>query len=410
MAERITQRTIAKLSAPERGNRILYDAEVPGFGVRITSAGAVSFVLNYHIRGRERRYTIGRWPETSATAARATAIGLRGRIAAGDDPLEEREQRLAEPTVSDLASEYLAGYAATQKRAGSIRNDRGILANVVIPRLGALRLSAVGQRDIEALKSALKATPVHANRSLALLSKMFNLAIRDGWCTENPVHGVARFQEQARDRWLSEEELQRLTHAVDEYSDQNAADAIRLILLTGSREGETLKAEWSEFDLDRGVWTKPSHHTKLKRVSHVPLSAEALALLRRMKANGGGALLFPGRKEERARVTLRKVWIAICRNAGLAESYTIQGKRRLLARYRPTCRVHDLRHTFASHLATGGTSLHIVGKLLGHVRPETTMRYAHLQDSALREAADRFGDVYKAASNKASRRKEPVSA
>jgi hypothetical protein len=112
MAERITQRTVANPRSPTRGNRILYDRETPGFGVRITPAGVVSFVLNYRIRGRERRYTIGRHPELTATAARERAMQLRVGLINGYDPLEGREQERLEPTVNELATEYLS--TATQ--------------------------------------------------------------------------------------------------------------------------------------------------------------------------------------------------------------------------------------------------------------------------------------------------------
>ena len=100
MAEKITQKVIGKLQTPPNGNRIHYDSEIPGFGARITAAGVVSFVLNYHIHGRERRFTIGRYPELTAMAARERALQLRGRILDGHDPLQEREQQRGEPKIS----------------------------------------------------------------------------------------------------------------------------------------------------------------------------------------------------------------------------------------------------------------------------------------------------------------------
>src|ERR1019366_3151568 len=120
MAERITQRTIANLRLPTRGNRILYDREIPGFGVRITPAGAVSFILNYRIRGRER------------------AMQRRVEIMDGYDPLEARQQDRLEPTVNELATEYLNRHAVTHKRASSVRNDREMINNIIRPALGSL--------------------------------------------------------------------------------------------------------------------------------------------------------------------------------------------------------------------------------------------------------------------------------
>lgn len=387
---RIADGFIRKLVPPESGNRIVYDSEIPGFGIRITSAGVMSFVLNYRIHGRERRFTIGRYPELTATAARERGRQLRGRILDGHDPLEEREQSRTEPTMGDLAQQYLDRYASAHKRPSSLRNDRQMIQGIIRPRIGNLRLRAVGRRDIEALHASLKATPYRANRVLALLSKMFSLAAAWGWRADNPARGVPRFQEDKRERWLSLDELRRLTEALDAYRDQNAANALRLLLLTGAREGEVLKADWTQIDLARGIWTKPSHHTKQRRTEYTPLNRPALELLRSMAPKTSGPL-FPG-VNGGARVTLLRPWVQVCRAAGLVEVRTHPGKRRKVIRsYHPTLRIHDLRHTFASHLVSGGMGLQIVGKLLGHTLPQTTARYAHVADEALRDATERFG-------------------
>ncbi len=255
-------------------------------------------------------------------------------------------------------------------------------------------MRAVGQRDIERLHGSLKDTPYQANRVLALLSKMFRLAAEWNWREDNPVRGVARYHEDKRETWLTIAELSRIERALGEYQDPEAADALRLLIVTGSREGEVLSADWSQFDLERGVWTKPSHHTKQKRVEHVPLNRAAIAILAKMQEDRRSNYLFPGKQGPR--VTLRRPWVQVLRAAGLVDEYEVLGKRRRpLKRFRPKVRIHDLRHTFASHLVSRGESLHKVGKLLGHTSPQTTARYAHLDDKALRATANSFGDVYR---------------
>ena len=160
------------------------------------------------------------------------------------------------------------------------------------------------------------------------------------------------------------------------HPNQRAANAVRFQLLTGARIGEVLAARWSDIDLERGVWIKPSHHTKQKRTEHLPLSAPALALLAEMqeRAGAGERYLFPGNAPEKPLRGIKKFWRDVTQQAAL-EDY----------------RLHDNRHTHASHLVSSGLSLEIVGRLLGHTNPLTTKRYAHLADDPLRAAAERFG-------------------
>ncbi len=396
---KITETTVKNLKPPQSGNRITWDDEIKGFGVRITSTGVIAFVLSYRSHGEKRRYTIGRSPELSATAARTRAGKLKVDLLDGKDPMEQKLQSSLEPTFKELSEQYLT-HAETYKRAGSLRNDRGNIRRL-LPQWGTRQIKAITTRDIEKLKGDLKATPYHANRTLALLSKMFNLAVKWKWRPDNPVTGIPKFHEDRRERWLSMEELGRLDQALHKYQDQNAADAIRLLLLTGAREGEALKSDWTQFDLERGVWTKPSHATKQNRTEHIPLNKPALALLRQMKSKSGSGRLFPGASAKgSARVTLRRPWKQLCKAAGLSQAVEHKGKRRTITRHKPTVRIHDLRHTYASHLVSNGVSLQVVGKLLGHTRVQTTERYAHLANEALQDGTNRFGDIFTAANRK----------
>lgn len=412
MATRITQKAIEKLK-PGPEQVLLWDSEIRGFGVRLTPGGVFSFILNYRFAGRECRMTIARYPEWNVTAARNKALELRGQIAKGDDPLEEIETARGLPVFRELAREYTE---SVEKRASTKRNDLAMLESILSPRLGRLRAADVHTEDLEKVHRSMKATPYRANRVLALASAMFSWAMRNEhsrrrWgVTTNPARGVPRYPEPKRERWLTEQELDRLQRALDDYEDQDAADALRLLVLTGSRAGEVLHARWEQFDIPRGIWTKPSHATKQKKTEHMPLSAAALVVLKHLAARREKELaarrekgapanptpfLFTGRDADKARTTIRRPWVAACKAAGLAESYTINGKKNgnELVRWRPTVRLHDLRHSFASHLVSKGESLHIVGKLLGHTQPQTTARYAHLSDGALRDAANHFGQI-----------------
>jgi integrase len=413
MKIRITQTFATRVKLPAKGNRIHYDSEIPGFGLRVTEKGAKGFVLNYVIHGRERRYTIGSLGEYTAETARDKAIELRQQIRDGVDPfavLEQRKQEALEAearqrTLKQLSDAYLKQYAEPTKRPGSVYDDKSLLNGVILPHLGKVPLGQLTRRDINELHAALKATPYRANRALALLHHMFEWAISDDsgeWTMDkNPAAGVKKYHEEKRDRWLSEEELQRLADALEEYPRQcwkvagvskkqrdwlqaearRAMDALRLIMVTGCRKGEALTAKWTDFDFARGVWTKPSHHTKEKKTEHVTLNQQALALLEGMERKG--EYLFPGRtKASRTKgggtkndhlQDVKYPWAKVCKLAKL------EGVR-----------VHDLRHSFASHLVSSGVSLPVIGKLLGHTQPQTTARYAHLADNPQREAANKF--------------------
>lgn len=192
---------------------------------------------------------------------------------------------------------------------------------------------------------------------------------------DNPVKGIERYPEEKRNRWLDNDEVQRLWDVLNEYNNQDVANAIRLLLLTGSRRNEVLHATWDQFDLDNSVWTKPAHTTKQKRMEHLPLSAQAISILKTMKSKSNSSFLFPGKTSNKPVQGIKKAWHTIRKKAELSD-----------------VRLHDLRHTYASHLVSNGLSLSIVGKLLGHTQVSTTQRYAHLADEPLRNATAFFGN------------------
>ena len=212
MGEKLTEKLVRELTAPGNGNRIVYDTEVRGFGARITAAGSRSFVLNYRINGRERRHTIGQFPVWSVRTAREEAAKLKRDIDRGRDPVGEREEARSAPTVAELADRYLAEHAEAKKKASSVEEDRRNLRSHVKPELGDLKVAGVTSEDIARLHSLMRRTPVAANRTLSLLSKMFVLA--ETWKLRpqntNPCRGIDRYPEHSRERLISPEELTRL--------------------------------------------------------------------------------------------------------------------------------------------------------------------------------------------------------
>lgn len=354
---------------------VYWDSSLPGFGIRVKPSGFKSYLIQYRVRetGRSKRKTIGQHgPLLSFSQARSIATGLLSDVVRGGDPVAESKAIRNAPTMQELCTQYLEVHAIPKKRPKSVANDRSMLDRLILPKFGHQKTRDVSHNDIQNFHNSLKATPYQANRALSLLSKMFELSIKWGVRADNPAKGIQRFHEEKRHRWLGVEELARLSEALNHHPNRNAANAIRLQLLTGARIGEVLSATWNEFDLDRGVWIKPSHHTKQKRTEHLPLSKAAVSLLNEIKNTAGEAnIVFPGRSPDKPIVALKKFWRSVLSDADISDY-----------------RIHDNRHTHASQLVSSGMSLAIVGRLLGHTNPITTQRYAHIADDPLRAAAE----------------------
>jgi integrase len=386
MAQHLTDAVVRRLPAPAKGNKVSYDAAVTGFGIRITAGGARSYVLRYRVRGsmRERTYTIGDAAHWGCTAARTEAKRLKLVIDQGGDPQGDLQDERTAPTMLDLTQRFEVEHLP-RLRPMSRTYYPQVLKDRVLPFFGAkTKVADVTYGDIDRFHRAITAegSPYAANRYLSVLSKMFSLAVRWGMCERNPCKGVERNYEAKRRRYLSGDELARLTTALAEHDDQQAANIVRLLLLTGARRGEVFALRWADVDLGTGVWTKLGSTVKQKTDHIVPLSAPARQLLAEIRAAQRplGSHVFPGRYGHGHRETINKNWTRLCQAAGLA-----------------SLRIHDLRHSYASHLASAGFSLPTIGALLGHSSPATTSRYAHLLDDPLREATERVGAVIAAA-------------
>ena len=384
MADRLTENQCRKLVPPAERYTIVFDSDVPGFALRVTAGGTKAFVLDYRVKGtgRQRRVTIGRFPSWSVSAARERAKALRREIDEGGDPRGAFEEERAAPTVDDLIARFCAEHLP-KKRPVTHRNYRYLIDKHIAPALGNLKVADVAFTDIDRLHRKVSArAPYNANRMVAVLSKMFALAIRWQMRTDNPAKGVERNSEEKRARYLKGDELARLTAALIEHPDRQAADFIRMLLLTGARRGETFAIRWTDLDLAEGIWAKPAASTKQKTKHEVPLSAPARQLLAEIRARQKpkSDFVFPGEGGIGHIVDVKKQWAKLCKAAG------IDGLR-----------LHDLRHSFASQLASAGASLPLIGALLGHSNPTTTHRYAHLFDDPQRAAVEKVAAIIDAA-------------
>jgi integrase len=374
----LTDTMIKKLPAPSRGAKIFFDAETPGLGVRIMASGHRSFIFDYRIFGRQRRMTIGDFPTWSIHAAREHARSLRVDVDKGFDPLDERQRFTQAATMQELWPEYKAKHLPTLSER-SQADQRSMFEKRIVPHFGKMKLYEIRYADIQAFHSKLtrESGAVRANRILEVVRKALNLALRLEWIERNYAEGFQRNPELPREEFLTKSQIDGLMQALTRNQGNPSAHILMLLLLTGARKSEVMFATWNQFDLDAGVWTKAAATVKQRREHRVPLSSNALALLRLLKEEATTPYLFPSRASQRHMVDIKRFWQSIKKEAGLGEKV----------------RIHDLRHTFASVLASEGESLSIIGRLLGHTQAQTTLRYAKLYDESLRAAANKVGKV-----------------
>lgn len=373
---KLTKRVVEGLETDPTKRIEVWDTEVTGFFARVYPTGKKTYFLQFRNKNREsRKVKIGVHGSITTELAREQAVKLSLEIAGGGDPsvkLVVKED--CTHTMTELGEKYLVLHAKPNKSPTCYQEDASILKNIILKRFADMTVESITTLDLQNLQTDLQKKPYRANRTRSLLHKMFKLAVQWGWRLDNPVSGVSKYKEFKRHRWLDDEEVKRLFAVLDTYHSQNVANIIRLLLLTGARYNEVVSATWDQFDLEKGTWTKPAHSTKQRDMHHVPLSSAVLELLKDMKDEAESHFLFPGKVPDQPLKDIKKAWHTIRTRAGF-----------------PDVRIHDLRHTHASHLVSSGLSLSIVGKLLGHTQASTTQRYAHLADEPLRQAAELFG-------------------
>ncbi len=409
----LTKRHVDSLEFIKNGDYLVWDQRLRGFGVRVrehrAKDGTVqrrkTFVVGYRPRGSRqyRRFAIGVYGPMTVEQARIEALRHLSAVSQGDDPLEAKRAERAAQTVRELGERFLS-HVDDRRKHTTAREYRRLWTKHVVPEFGSRKVADVSADEVRRLHKQLKKTPYVANRLLALLGAFFTFAGQEGVrpAYESPVRSVEPYPELARERFLTAEEFGRLGAALDraereglrpapkyrkfaaspktaKHRPNNADDpvksspvaiaAIRLLILTGCREGEILSLRWDAVDLERGYLRLAD--TKTGR-SVRPLAQSAAALLETLPRISGNPFVLPGAKAGEHLKEIKRVWYAVRHAAGLDE-----------------VRLHDLRHSFASVPASDGESLLIVRALLGHKRASTTERYAHLADDPVKRAADR---------------------
>ncbi len=375
MSHKVTDKTVKAMAPPSSGNRITYDSEVKGFGVRITAAGSRSFVLNYRRKadGLERRWTIGSFPDWGAGAAREEAQRLKRLVDGGADPVGAHRGEREAPTVADLCDRFIEEYLP-RKRDSTRKSYGRLIAVNIRPPLGRLKVANVDYREVDALhRSISKRTPYEANRTLAVLSRMFSVAIRWKWRTDNPCKGIERNDEAKRRRYSHPGRVAAAHQGVCGAPRPGGGGHLPAVAVDRRKEGGSSFREVGAIRSENRHMDQAGGDYQAAHRAHRAAVGTGSPVARQSEADFG--IRFP-RHAGGHRVEVKESWAAICKVAGIAN-----------------LRMHDLRHSYASHLASAGVGLHTIGALLGHTQPSTTHRYAHLMDDPLRTATERVGAI-----------------
>ena len=365
---RLTDRAVARLRPREREYTV-WDNQVAGLGVRVRPTGGQSYVLLEDTGGRSRRVSLG--PVSLKTVAEVRrecharkaepepeATGALGRVAPLFRDFVEGAWKEA----------HFDGYKPSTRKGVQSLFDRQLL-----PAFGSKPLDRITLAHISRWFDRFSRTaPGNANHALDLLTQIIIFAIARGHLETNPAQAVERNPRRILTRFLSREEVARLHHVLDRqtrHSRREQADIIRLLLLTGCRRSEVLRLRWSEVDRDRLVLADGKTGPRI-----VPLNTPARRILERCP-RGGSPFVFPSPKDPALpRSRNLPFWDRARREAGIED-----------------VRLHDLRHTHASHAVMNGVPVPVVSRLLGHSDVRTTLRYAHLGDREIEDAAERVG-------------------
>lgn len=373
---KLTRGYIGSIPTPSAGHTLVWDTEIRGFAVVVSPKGRATFILKHRTRaGVQRKPTVGVLGDVTLDQARSNARAILAAVWAGGDPIGARHRDRGAPTVADLCRDYIARHVEVHLKPSTQKKVRSYVTRHILPALGAKRARDVEWEDVARLHRSMAGTPIEANRTLETLSKMFELARRWGYRDgENPARGHDTYPERRVHHHISEIGLARLSVALKEHEARfpQGVAIVRVALFTGFRLSEVCGLRWSEIDTDHGL--AHLRDTKTGQSSR-PVSQVALDIIANQPRLRGSDFVFPSpTKPGRPRSDINHEWRLIKAASGLS-----------------ALRFHDLRHAFAEQAATGGLSLPMVGRLLGHRSSATTQRYAVLADDPARQATEMVG-------------------
>jgi integrase len=375
----LTKAVINSEVAPETGRTYLHDAKEAGLVLMITAAGRKTFQVYKKYQGHPVRVTLGTWPEITVEQARKKCREAKVELAEGRNPNEAARTIREEMTLNELFTIWMDRFAKPHRRTWL--DDQRRYDNYMAEPMGRKKLSWFTPDRIRSWHQRLTTQPKQrgqegktistgtANRALALLKTVFNQAAPD---RPNPCRNVRAFREVSRERFLAPDELRALyTALASPETPDDFRDYILLSLYTGARRNNILSMRWCDINLETQVWTIPADQSKNGAIMRVPLTAPAIEILERRHRQTSSMFVFAGTGKAGHYMEPKRAWGTLLKRAGIAD-----------------CRLHDLRRTAGSVMAAQGTSIHIIGKALGHQNPASTQVYARLSIDPVREALE----------------------
>ena len=352
----LTDVVIRKAEPPSAGQVEIWDGKVPGFGIRVSSSGAKSFVLLYRHAGKPRRMTLGRYPMLSLAEAREKATAAIRQLEQGIDPVPTKEeiQRQDEARVvyrfEDVVGSFIKLHCERHNRAVTAKDTARILKNRFVTRWADRDIRDITRMEIVRLLDGIveAGTPSAANHALSAIRKFFNWCLERGLLETSPCLGVKKpTKDRSRDRVLDAAETRAIWQAADHVG-VPFGPIVKLLLLTAQRRSEVGSMQWGHLDLDAREWTLPAELTKSNRAHIVPLTPEACRLIASLPR-------------------FSDVYVFGASNPGRPFSDYAIGKQRLdsVAQV-PNWTLHDLRRTAATQMARLGTPPHVVERILNH--------------------------------------------
>jgi integrase len=396
---KLTKRVVDSAEAQGK-DYVIWDDELPGFGLRVFKSGKRSYLIQYRSAGRSRRYTIGVHGVWTPELARKEAKIQLGRVAQGDNPAEERQLDHKAVTVKELCESYLKDFEAglllgkggRPKKATTMVTDTGRINRHIVPLIGTRRVKDLVKADINKVlkdimvgktsvsvktkklrgKANVRGGAGTATRTVGLLGGILTYAVEAGIIESNPAHGIRKPKDNVRTRRLTEAEYRTLGEMLRAAGQSKkytiTVDIIRQIALTGCRRSEIIGLKWSEVDTETSCLRLADSK---EGASIRPIGLPVVEFMEARRKQKVGSYVFPGYGDDNAFGSFPNHWEQLFRKSPL-----------------PDVTPHVLRHSFASIANDLGFTEVTIAALVGHSKGSVTSKYIHTLDTALIMAAD----------------------